>query len=166
MRRFLRPFRAGLWPKTRGIASRLGLVALLSVPVSAQDSRVAIELVLALDSGVDVLGRSVGGDVGVGFGFSDFEFVARFVPGRVLAAGLTIDYAPRIGIFAPVIGVEGTDYFKASAVAGGPLLGVRFYLAGGFSLGAQAALEFNSASAPYRDRALLALLHLQYDLPF
>ena len=123
-------------------------------------------LVLALDSGVDVLGRSVGGDVGVGFGFSDFEFVARFVPGRVLAAGLTIDYAPRIGIFAPVIGVEGTDYFKASAVAGGPLLGVRFYLAGGFSLGAQAALEFNSASAPYRDRALLALLHLQYDLPF
>lgn len=51
---FLRAFRAGLWPQTRGIASRLGLLALLTLPASAQDSRVAIELVLALDSSASV----------------------------------------------------------------------------------------------------------------
>ena len=51
---FWRRFLARLWPATRGMASRLSLLALLILPASAQENRVAIELVLALDSSASV----------------------------------------------------------------------------------------------------------------
>ena len=50
----MRQFRAGLWCKLRGMASRACLLTLMSVPVQAEQTPVAIELVLALDSSASV----------------------------------------------------------------------------------------------------------------
>jgi hypothetical protein len=51
---FLRQFQAGVWWQLRGMASRLVVVLFLIVPAAAQETRVAIELVLALDSSASV----------------------------------------------------------------------------------------------------------------
>ncbi len=122
-----------------------------SLPDARPNER-RFKLQLGVDAIGDVLGKSIGVAPSIAFDFWMFEVRLRGLIGSTW--GLSLDAAWVIlpdSRVSPRIGGRLTTFPSASGFGGGPQAGVRIVLGAGFSLNAEAAVEFyaiNEAFSP------------------